>query len=244
MILKALSFPGYLDVSSPERLGAEEPAIVYRRTVVAGQIFTVPDEYYGFPNIKNAINAGLLQVISYDSAPESLVINAELATFNPGGVPGTKYLFLDFHGAEDTSAVQQVNGTPYLMFNPGATLDATWTITVPDDYIAGTPMFVEAYWSPGTDGAGIVAWGLEYKMTTPGLSVQVDPVFVRYLQASPGVAGTLATTGSNLPVPGGLAQNMLLSLTLGRTGDDPLDTFPGLARVHMARVKYTGKRFA
>jgi len=83
MILRALNFQGYLDVSSPELLGAEEPTTSYHRTVVANQIFTVPDQYYAFPNIKNAIASGLLEVISYDSAPEGLVINAAAAASNP-----------------------------------------------------------------------------------------------------------------------------------------------------------------
>ena len=60
--LRAQGFRGRLDVSSPEVLG--EPTIEFRKTVIAGDMLTIPDAYVRFPNIRNAITAGFLEVVS------------------------------------------------------------------------------------------------------------------------------------------------------------------------------------
>ena len=94
MRLKAQNFAGMLDVSAPERLDQYGETLAnrgvdYRRSVKAGDIFTVPDEYLAFPNIKNAVARGLLVVLGYDTKDESLVINAELSGWSGGGGTGT-----------------------------------------------------------------------------------------------------------------------------------------------------------
>lgn len=76
MRLKAIHKAGWLDVGSQERL--ENENINFRRCLLPGQSIEVPDQYRGFKNIDSAINAGLLLVVSYDSSPGSLVVNAEL----------------------------------------------------------------------------------------------------------------------------------------------------------------------
>jgi hypothetical protein len=88
MILLAKGFEGQLDISGPEELG-QALTKVFRRSVVAGQVIEVPDEYYQFPNIRSAIKCGLLEILDFDGNPESHVINAELEEilkdFTPGG---------------------------------------------------------------------------------------------------------------------------------------------------------------
>jgi hypothetical protein len=76
MILRALHSAGYLDISSQELLQGE--LTVFRRTLVPGQTIEVPDEYRRFKNIHSAINAGQLEVVSYKSTADSVVVQEEL----------------------------------------------------------------------------------------------------------------------------------------------------------------------
>lgn len=63
MILRALTFAGSLDVSAPEVIEGNEE-IFFRKTVVTGDQFTIPDLWYNYiPNIKNAVNLGLLEIL-------------------------------------------------------------------------------------------------------------------------------------------------------------------------------------
>lgn len=242
MILRANPFIGYLDISAPELLGADL-TWNFRRTVVSGETFHVPDEYYRFPNIKNAINAGMLTILAYDSNPDSLVINAELAGY---GVPvaGTKYVLLDFHGAADTEMIKIVNGVPYLIFSHSVEDSSRWTLTLPEDYIVGTNVYVEAYWSPSKTTGGNVQWALGYASDPPG--TPIGPMTMStYVQAAPIVPNVLSTTGNSLVIPpAALAVSNLLTVALFRQGKAPTDTFAGQAWVHLVRIAYTGKKFA
>lgn len=65
MIITALSFPGkYIDISAPEELGIEVgKAHSYRNLLTPGDTLRLPDEYYRFPNIRNAHRAGYISVV-------------------------------------------------------------------------------------------------------------------------------------------------------------------------------------
>lgn len=246
MILLANTFDGQLDISAPEQLG--EPNWIastpFRRTMVSGQILRVPDEYYAFPNIRNAVGLGLLQIVAFDSSPWSLVVNAELSAISGAGVVGIKYILLDIHGGEDTEEIRDISGTPYLIFRHGRLGRTRWTLTVPDDFRAGTAIQVQVFWSNGGAGAGAVKWGMEYKSIAPGASVSPGPTTVTFVQAAP-ASGILTTTGSSLSIPSGsVSANDLLSLAAERQGADGADTLAGPARVHLVRLAYTGLRFS
>ena len=72
MIIKALTFSGYLDVSAPEIIGAVAPFIEFRRSVKSGEIFEIPDFWYRYiPNIKNSVHLGLLEILSSEEEEEN-----------------------------------------------------------------------------------------------------------------------------------------------------------------------------
>lgn len=249
MIIQANTFAGFLDISAPETLGSEtlyQAAWSFRRSIKQGDILNIPDEYYAFPNIRNAVNAGLLSIVSFDTRPYSLVVNAELGS--SVGIQGTKYLFLDIHGGADDSEIRVVNQTPYLVFNNDATTRTRWNVTVPDDYVSGTDMYVEAYWSPDAFGgsySGNVKWLMEYKSLGIGADVAVAPGQSTYVQASPASAGLLASTGTSLVIPSAeIGDNDLVAVSIARLGGDAQDTFDGQARVHVVRIRYTGRKFS
>lgn len=245
MRIRGQNFAGYLDISAPETLGDTElgwlaSASQFRRSIRAGEIVFVPDEYLRFPNIKNAVNSGLIEVLSYDSRPESILINAEGGGGGSPAVPTTKYVHLDIHGGEDTVEMRDENGTPYMVLPPDVTEQIRWSLTLPSDLQPATPIYVEIFWSRGLAGSGDVQWVLEYKPVPVGSNVSTAPSFVSYTQAVP-VTGFLTSTGNSLVIPGGLlVANDLLTISATRAGDDPLDTFAGNARVHLVRVVYTG----
>lgn len=243
MIIQANSFPGYLDISAPEVLGSTGlewlgAAAQYRHAVKTGDVLFLPDEYLRFPNILNAVGLGMLTVVSYDSRPESIVINAELTG---GGAGATKYVFLDIHGAADTALIKKVNGTPFLEFPPKVESRSAWVVTIPADYKTGTNLVVEVYWSgnlPG--GGGNARWVLEYKSVASGASLTLPLLTSTFVQPAPATANRLVTTGTALSISGGaLAANALLTLSVRRDGKDPSDTYVGNAQLHLARISYT-----
>lgn len=81
MILRALHTRGILDISSQEVYPGGESivdTIQFRLSLKPGQTVEVNDTYRSLRNINNAINAGLLEVVSYNSAPNSNVTQEEL----------------------------------------------------------------------------------------------------------------------------------------------------------------------
>ena len=233
-----------------------------------GEVHTVSDVMRSARSIRHAITLGYIQVVmdggisdDYLGDHSDFVAQVELnavqddvntlASMVSGfsgsfGVPGTKFIFLDIHGGADTAEIRKINGTPYLIFRHDYTDRTSWTVTIPDDYIVGTPLYVEVYWSPSNSTAGNVKWILEYKSVTPGAAVGLPSMTSTLIQPSPGTADLLTTTGTSLVVPAGvILPNALLSVQVQREGkNDPADTYVGQARVHLVRLSYTGKKFS
>lgn len=232
-----------------------------------GEIHTVSDRMRHAKSVRDAIRQGYITVqmdatISDDitQTHSDFVAQVELnalaafisgvsgmfSSFSGGGsgVQKTKYMLLDFHGAADTAEIREINGTPYLVFRDKHPDNSIWTITIPDDYVSGTPLYPEIYWSPSKIPAGNVKWVLEYKSIASGASVATVTSTSSFVQASPGIAQVLTTTGTSLSVPGGsFSANDLISLEIKRDGADAADTFAGQAWVHLVRVRYTGVGF-
>jgi len=78
MIIRAIHTAGYLDVSSQELLQGE--LTVFRLAMLPGQEVEIPNEYRVFRNINTAINAGLLEVVSYKSTSDSIVVHDQINT--------------------------------------------------------------------------------------------------------------------------------------------------------------------
>jgi hypothetical protein len=81
MILRALHSGGKLDISSQEthrdKGASGEDFLQFRLTLVPDQTVTVDDRYRRLKNIDQAINAGLLEVVSLDSDVTSTFIHGE-----------------------------------------------------------------------------------------------------------------------------------------------------------------------
>lgn len=95
MILKCKISSGFLDISSQE--GVESEQEPFRLTMRPGQVVTVQDKWRKLKNINSAINAGLLEVISYDPSPGVEVIQDKasktVATLDGTKDPGNGYTF-------------------------------------------------------------------------------------------------------------------------------------------------------
>lgn len=249
MVLRALSFPGYLDISAPEVLGSTEyewlgSAAQFRRSVKTGDFVTVPDEYYRFPNITNAVAAGLLEIVSYDTRKEQIVIHAELSGTGGRGVPGTKYMVVDIHGGEDTAVIKDVNGVPALVFEEGCNHRSKWNITIPEDYQAGSPIYVEVYWGVSAGTPGDVKWLMEYKSVLPGGAMGGPVGSSSYIQTA-AASGLLYATGTNLVIPpASLVPNKLLMVSVRREALAAEDTLIAPVYVHLVKVNYTGLIFS
>jgi len=246
MILLAKNFEGWLDVSANEVLGSTEyewlaAAGQFRRSVKAGDCLIIPDEYYRFPNIKNAVDIGYLEIIAYDARPEQIVIHAEL----PGaGIPGTKYLAVDIHGGEDTAIIQDINDVPSLVFEEGCNHRSKWTLVVPKDYVAGTPIYVQAYWTFPNGEPAQVRWFMEHKAVLPGEDMTDPAGSVSYIQQAL-ASDKLYTTGSNLVIPpADLAANKLLMISVRRTALHADDTLDAPVYIHLVKLNYTGRTFS
>jgi len=247
MVLRALNFPGFLDISAPEVLGSTEfewlgAAAQFRRTMKSGDVISVPDEFYRFPNITNAVSAGLLQIVAFDSRPEQIVIHAEAV--GGRGIPGTKYLVVDIHGGEDTAIIRDVNNVPALVFEEGCNHRSKWNITVPEDYQAGTPIYVEVYFGFSAGGPANVKWIMEYKAVSTGGAMGGPVGSSSFLQ--PVVApGMLYTTGTSLVIPpAGITPEQLLMVAVRRDAKDASDTLVAPIYVHLVKVNYTGLIFS
>jgi hypothetical protein len=84
MIIRAKNnFVGTLDISSPEVLADGDNRPIYRGTILPGETRRLPDDYYQFPNIRNAVACGYLEIVAFESQigqqPWSLTIDAELS---------------------------------------------------------------------------------------------------------------------------------------------------------------------
>ena len=121
MILRALITEGILDMSSQEQLQGE--LSTFRGSMRPGDILEVPDELRGLANIDSAIASGLLEVIEFDDAPGSLVVNAELDTTGGGGTLDDLFL--------NETPVESPNGSI-----------KTFTLPSSKKYVSGKVLFL------------------------------------------------------------------------------------------------------
>lgn len=269
IIATPLVVGGGIALTSDDNSGGNEVITVMLRP---GEVHTVSDRMRSARSVRQAITLGYITVqidggiddsIGPGSDHSDFVAQVELnalASVVSGlsglisglsgfsgstGVHGTKFAYLDIHGAADTEEIKKVSGTPYLVYHQKNEDRSAWTWAVPEDYVSGTPIMVEVYWSPSNPSAGNVRWVLEYKSVAAGASVSAPLLTSTFVQPSPGVAAGLTTTGSALTIPGGVAAaNALLTLSVKRDGRDASDTFVGQAWVHLVRISYTGIVFS
>lgn len=221
-----------------------------------GDRHIVSDKMRHSASVREAIALGWI-VVTMDAADSSdFVAQVELNSLAAlvsglsgfsgfSGAPGLRTIHLDFHGAADTANIDIVDDVPFLLFKPNKNERSIWTVTVPDDYQAGTDMFVEVFWSPTNTDTGNVRWLLEHKVIASGSTVGGATSTSSLVQAAAGTAQTLQTTGSSLSIPAAsVTAGALASVAVNRLGKDAADTHTGTARAHLARVRYTGLIFS
>ena len=219
-----------------------------------GQRFVVSDEMRHAMSVRCAIKMGWITVTmdSDDSSDwvaqvelnDLAIIVSGISGFS-GSVSQERCIFLDIHGAEDTAEIKDINGTPYLVFHDGVENRATWTISVPEDYVASTDMTLDVYWTPSDASIGNVSWTLQYKITASGATVATGLSTSSIIQAAPGATNVLETTGSSLSIPSSsIVSGALITLGVVRNGAAVSDTYTGKAQVHHSKLCYTGKTAA
>ena len=212
-----------------------------------GDVHVVSDKMRHSRSVREALAAGLITVEMDASDASDFVAQVELSGFSGGtGIQGDRYMMLDIHGAAQLfGELREIDNLPYLIFVDGQASTVIWTFTLPEDYVSGTDLTFQGYWSPNTSATGDVRWRLEYKSVSPGGTVIGSPSSVSLTQATTGVANEMFSTGSSLVVPAAaLASDAVISMAISRVGDDVADSYPGQVWLHFARVVYTGLRFS
>ncbi len=162
---------------------------------------------------------------------------------------GGKYTMLDLGSGIRTSLNIGTVGSgygaaPVLRYDDGDSY-ARWSLPLPDDYVAGTDIIVQLYWSPSDNNAGNVKWVVDYAALASGELVPGSASFISktYTQASPGVTLTLANTASNIAISAAdIAPNDMLNIVIRRSGSDGADTYADDVNLHLAKIIYQAKR--
>lgn len=132
---------------------------------------------------------------------------------------------------------------PMLNFVQGQANRGRWTVFVPADWISGTNMNIDIYWSAKTSAVGNVFWFTEAKSVAVGASVSAANMTNTFIQAAPAVAYQLTRTGSNLFISGAsMAAGDLIQAVMGRSGNAGTDTYNSTAQVHHVRLEYMAKQ--
>jgi hypothetical protein len=131
---------------------------------------------------------------------------------------------------------------PYLIF-PDGTARSRWSAVVPDDWISGTNIAINIFWSLKDGDTGNVFWFVETKSLAPGESVSGANMTGTYTAAGNATPYILAQTGSNLFISGAsMAANEILQVAIGRSGGAVQDTNTKEALAHLVRLEYQAKK--
>ena len=119
-----------------------------------------------------------------------------------------------------------------------------YSFPVPDDWVTGTDIIIEAYWTPSNTNAGNVSWVFDYASLGIGDTVDVAAFStINTSQAAPGVDSQLTTTDALFTIPStSITSDEMVNFRLSRNGADAGDTFTGNANIQMLRIRYTGKK--
>jgi len=119
----------------------------------------------------------------------------------------------------------------------------SYNISIPDDYVSGTDVFIKIFWSTPSAESGDMVWKINYRVLA-SFSDQVNSLGINttYVQPAPGVDNRLVDTGSNIKVAASdIGSNPdLLIIRIDREGSVS-DTFDEEVKMHMVRIEYTGR---
>lgn len=169
--------------------------------------------------------------------------SATFSGFSSVAFSARKYIFLDIQGGVDDVAVTDVTSMPMLQFIAGQANRGRWTVFVPDDWIVGTNIDINIFWSAKTGLGGNVFWFTEAKSVAIGTSVSGTNMNNTFIQAAPATAYQLTSTGSTFFISGAsMTAGALLQATMGRSGNAATDTYASTAQVHHVRLEYFAKK--
>lgn len=119
-----------------------------------------------------------------------------------------------------------------------------YSFIVPDDWVTGTDIIIEAYWTPSDNTVGDVAWRFEHASLGIGDTVETAAFStINTTQTTPGVDSQLNTSNNLFTIPNtDIANDEMINFRLNRNGADASDTFTGNVNIQMLRIKYTGKK--
>ncbi len=161
----------------------------------------------------------------------------------------TKYQFVEMHGCVRGSAnAGTVAGgnAPVVRFDGTNNSQMRCSLPVPDDWVAGTDINIETYWSPSDNTSGAVDFDLEYALFAVGETVAtgsfVDTILgTTYETVNLNTQLDIYEMVANIP-SADIALDDMISFNLHRTPADAGDTYGGDVNIHMIRMAYTGKK--
>ncbi|MEM9261018.1 MAG: hypothetical protein AAGA62_15350, partial [Bacteroidota bacterium] len=159
----------------------------------------------------------------------------------------TKYQFIDIFGCIRGSASSGTvagGASPVVRFDAGGNSQMRCSFPVPDDWVSGTDIDMEIFFSPSDNTAGDVDFELFHAAFGIGETVAggsfTDTV------AGPSTVNInteldLYELNEDLPAAG-LAADDMVNIRFRRTPGTAADTYAGDVNIHMLRIAYTGKR--
>jgi len=161
----------------------------------------------------------------------------------------TKYLFLDLNGGVRGSApTGTVAGgqSPVIRFDAAGNSFSRWSFPVPDDWVSGTDILVDVYWSPSDNTAGAIDFDLDFD------SYAVTDTIAAGTFTDVIGAATFETVNLNTQLNlysftatlpnASIAADEMIDIRLGRTPADAGDTYAADINIHEVRLRYTGKK--
>jgi hypothetical protein len=157
---------------------------------------------------------------------------------------GDKYKWLNIGAGITTSAtLGSIAGgnSAVLMFDGTNSSDSSWSFPVPDDWVAGTNISVDVFWSPSTAAAGNVVLNASYASWAVGQTVATGSyTALTTTVATPAVQDQLVTTTFAL-ASANLGANRMVNIKLIRpTGGS--DNYAGNVNIQKIRIRYTSKK--
>ena len=158
----------------------------------------------------------------------------------------TKYQFLDIFGCVRGSATAgNIGGrSPVVRFDEGNDSQMRCLAAVPDDWVAGTDIDFEVFWTPSDNTAGDLflefdygSFGVGDTIVTASFTDTVLPT-QSITASTQGVVSEFTMTVPNTEI----ALDEMINFRFRRQPDEAADTYAADINVHMIRMAYTGKK--
>jgi len=161
----------------------------------------------------------------------------------------TKYQFVDIHGCVRVSATAgTVAGgkSGVVRFDKSGDSSMSCSFPVPDDWVSGTDIDLDIFYSASNNNAGDVDFDLEYASFGLGDVINSAPFTdtipgANYTTIAAGSQTVLAKLTEDIPAAS-LNANEMVNFRLRRSPGDAGDDYNGNINIHSIRISYTGKK--